>query len=83
MIKKCINDTAQSLGVKINVVETTFKAIMKVAYDEFLKHKIFNFRIPYCGRIYKHRTKNEYIKSKENNAEIHDSDNNDGTIPKE
>lgn len=83
MIKKCINDTAKSLGIKIKVVETIFNAIMKVAYDEFLQHKIFNFRIPYCGRIYKHRTKNEYIKSKENNAEIHDSDNNDGTIPKE
>ena len=83
MIEKCITDTATKLGLTKMLVGTTFKAIMKVAFDEFQQNEIFNFRIPYCGKIYKHKKRNGNKKSKENNTEVHDSDNYDGTLSKE
>lgn len=83
MIEKCITDTATKLGLTKQLVGTTFKAIMKVAFDEFQQNEIFNFRIPYCGKIYKHKKRNGNKKSKENNTEIHDSDNDNGEIPQE
>lgn len=87
MINMAYKKVAAKLNMPVADVERIFKTIMQVVYDKYIESDIFNFRLPYCGKIYKHipkrklREQDGNKKSKENNAEIHDGDYNDGTLP--